>query len=143
MTSSPDRARLKAQLIVHEDLRTHAYVDTVGKLTIGVGRNLDDVGLSRDECLVLLDNDIDARIHGLITAYPWFSKLDPVRQAVLVNMAFMGLKKLAGFHRMLMAVEMEDFDAAATEMLASRWATQVKGRAITLAKQMISGRWAE
>jgi lysozyme len=141
MNAAPDRERLRAQLIRHEAIRLKPYVDTVGKLTIGVGRNLDDVGLSEDEALYLLSNDLDQRIRALIAAYPWFVDLDPARQAVLVDMAFMGLAKLAGFTRMLAAFARKDYDDAAAEMLHSRWATQVGHRAIDLARQTISGVW--
>ena len=53
-----DKQRLIEQLRLHEGVEHKPYVDTVGKTTIGVGRNLDDVGLTDDEIDYLLDNDI-------------------------------------------------------------------------------------
>jgi lysozyme len=47
------------QLRRDEGVRLHPYTDTVGKLTIGVGRNLADMGISDAEATVLLQNDID------------------------------------------------------------------------------------
>jgi lysozyme len=137
-----DRDRLRAQLQRHEAFRGKPYVDTVGKLTIGYGRNLDDVGISESEGDFLLENDIDVRVRALVVRYPsWFPALDPIRQAVLVNMAFMGLARLAGFVKMISAVSGGDYETAADEMLASKWAQQTGHRAGELAAQMRSGAW--
>lgn len=45
-------------LIRHDGLRLKPYRDTRNKLTIGVGRNLDDVGITREEALMLPNNEI-------------------------------------------------------------------------------------
>jgi lysozyme len=138
------RARLRSQLMIDEGLRLKPYVDTVGKLTIGVGRNLEDVGISHVEAMYLLENDIDRAIRDLVALFPWFSKLDPVRQTVLVNMAFnMGLgsptRGLRSFVRTLKAIEEGRYEDAAEGMLASKWARQVGQRAVRLAKMMRTG----
>jgi len=52
-------------------LRLKPYRDSVGKLTIGVGRNLDDVGISAEEADVLLANDIAKAQAELKQALPW------------------------------------------------------------------------
>ena len=75
-------------LIRHEGLRLKPYRDTVGKLTIGVGRNLDDVGITREEALYLLKNDIDNARRELIKTIPRFLDMDKVRQIVLISMTF-------------------------------------------------------
>jgi len=132
---------LRDQLIRDEGLRLKPYRDTVGKLTIGVGRNLDDNGITRDEAECLLHNDL-ARVYAeLHHALPDLS-LDPVRGAVLGNMAFnMGIGRLLGFRKMLAALRVGDFAQAAVEMLDSDWATQVGSRAHRLARQMETGEW--
>lgn len=135
-----NRAALKAQLVRHEGLRLKPYRDTVGKLTIGVGRNLDDVGITEDEARTLLDNDV-ARVESHIArVVPAFSSLDDVRQRVLVDMAFnLGVPGLLKFKAMLAAVEARDFFHAALEMIDSRWAAQVGQRATRLAAMMETG----
>ncbi len=134
------RARLVRQLTAHEGVRLKPYVDTVGKVTIGIGRNLTDRGISDDEAFFLLENDINASIIDLAQRYRWFIELDEVRQRVLVDMAFnMGGARLAKFKNMLAAVERGDYKAASVAMLASLWARQVKGRAIRLARWMETG----
>lgn len=135
-----DMATLLAELKRDEGVRLKPYTDTVGKLTIGVGRNLTDVGISDDECTALLQNDIDKVLSQLDRSLPWWRKLDPVRQRVLVNMAFnMGMTGLLTFKNTLAAVQSGSYAAAAAGMLASKWATQVGARAERLADMMRTG----
>lgn len=131
---------LQKQLIRHEGLKLKPYLDTVGKLTIGVGRNLADVGISPDEALDLLANDITRVKAGLDVALPWWRDLDAVRKRVLIDMAFnLGVEGLRAFRLALSFTRSGDFDEAATEMLASKWAGQVGQRAKTLAQMMHTG----
>jgi len=132
--------RLEADLVRHEGLRLYPYKDSVDKLTIGVGRNIEDNGITKREAMYLLQHDIDRSIQNTQHAVLSYSKLDDTRQEVLVNMVFnLGLPKFAGFQKMLAAVERQDFVAAAVEMLDSRWAKQVGGRATELARRMQHG----
>ena len=139
-----NRERLRQQLVADEGMRRKPYRDTVGKLTIGVGRNLDDVGISELEALYLLDNDINGAVKDLAVAFSdWFQSLDPVRQAVLVNMCFnLGIVRLKGFHQTLAHVKRGEYDRAADQMLKSKWADQVGARASRLSQQMRRGEWA-
>jgi len=133
-------SQLTDMLTRHEGVRLKPYHDTVGKLTIGIGRNLDDVGISRDEAEYLLTNDVNDALAALRGAFPWFALLNPARQDVLADMAFnMGLHRLEGFHLMLAACEHQDFHEAAKEMRNSHWAAQVGARAIELATMMETG----
>ena len=50
--------RIKAQLVKHEGFRLKPYRCTAGKLTIGIGRNLDDRGISQKEDYAILERDI-------------------------------------------------------------------------------------
>jgi lysozyme len=141
-----DRELMKKQLEIHEGLRLRPYRDTVGKLTIGVGRNLDDVGLSREEAYLLLDADIARAEKDLDVGLPWWRQLDPVRQRVLLDMAFnMGMgsaaigKGLLSFINTLRAVKEERYQDAADGMMLSMWAQQVKTRAVTLSGMMRTG----
>ena len=104
MAGIMNRQLLLEQLERHEGLRLKPYRDTVGKLTIGYGRNLDDRGISEDEAGFMLDNDIDLVVAEL-ERMPLFLSLNPVRQVVLANMAFnMGMPTLLTFRRMLGAL---------------------------------------
>ncbi len=136
-----DRTRLKVQLVKHEGLRLKPYRDPVGKLTIGVGRNLDDTGLRSDEVQLMLDNDIAEVEESLALALPFWSQLDDARQRVLTNMAFnLGTLGLLKFKRTLAHVAAGEYHAAADEMLNSTWAKQVGNRALELSAMMRTGK---
>lgn len=135
------RAALHVQLLEHEGLRLKPYRDSRGVLTLGIGRNLRDVGISRAEAFALLDHDLDTTEAALTAALPWFTTLDPIRQRVLIDMAFnLGPETLLSFSQTLSAVARGDYDHAADCMLDSLWATQVGLRAQRLSKMMRTGR---
>lgn len=101
------------------------YRCPAGKLTIGYGRNIEDIGISPVEAEFLLDNDIDAIERSLRVHLPWFAQLDDVRQGALIDMGMMGVPKLLGFKKMLAALERGDYATAEQEAHDSKWATDV------------------
>ena len=155
------KAHLLEELVKHEGLRLQVYQDTLGIDTIGIGRNLKDRGISKEEldeldiptighvyeygiteadAMVLAENDVQIVEEELLRAHPCVEDLDAVRQLVLVDMAFnMGVPRLCKFKKMWNAVHEKKFDIAAKEMLDSRWATQVKSRSVKLANAMHNG----
>jgi lysozyme len=137
-----DLYRTRDQIERHEGLRLKPYKDSVGKLTIGIGRNLDDVGITEDEAYTLFYHDIKNTMMDLDRNVKWWIGLDAPRQAVLINMAFnLGIDRFLKFKLTLAAVKRGDYDLAAEEMLDSKWATQVGSRATELSKQMQLGEW--
>lgn len=107
---------------------------------MGIGRNLDDKGLSLEEIAYLLDNDITDAEQDARALFPSYDKLSETRKAVLANMAFnLGRDRLGRFKKLRKAVQDEDWTMAAVEMLNSDWASQVGHRADRLAKQMEIG----
>lgn len=133
---------LEDQLLRDEGFRAKAYKDSVGKLTIGIGRNLEAVGISQEEAQFLLANDITQARANLAAAIPWTSRLDEIRLAALINMTFnMGIGGLLEFKNFLGLLEKGDYHGAAKEMVNSKWAEQVAARAWRLAVQIESGEW--
>jgi len=155
---------LRAELRRDEGEKFTVYRCTEGKRTIGVGRNLDDVGISLAECAalgittqdaianginarqstVLLSNDIKRSKADLDRALPWWRTLDLTRQRVLINMCFnMGIgnasKGLLSFKNTLSLIQTGQYEKAASNMLASKWARQVGKRADRLAQLMRLG----
>ncbi len=121
----------------HEGLRLKPYRCTAGKLTIGYGRNLEDNGITEEEAHFLLMNDLEKSWDECCKAFSWISKMDKIRQGVIVELCFnMGLGRLKGFKKMLAACERGDYKTASVEMLDSLWARQVGQRAKTLADIM-------
>lgn len=132
---------LVEQLRRDEGVRAKPYTDTVGKLTIGVGRNLTDVGISDTEVNFLLTNDI-ARVQAQLEPFAWYQALDDVRKGAIENMAFnLGIGGLLHFPHMLAALQKQDWVAAADEMANSEWAKQVGDRARRLEQQILTGQW--
>ena len=113
-----------------------------GKLTIGVGRNIEDVGLSENECIGLEINDIK-RVGALLErSFPWFRMMSTPRRVVIVSMCFnLGLQGFKEFKKMIRCIESGDFSSAAKEMLNSKWASDVKERATRLAGIMRAGQF--
>jgi lysozyme len=138
--------RIAALLERHEGKRTRPYTDTVGKLTVGIGRNISDVPFSEDEIQLMFRNDIARARMACERLLPTWAMLSPVRQAVLLDMMFnMGTGRLSGFRKMRRALRRQDFEDAAVEMLDSRWSEQVgkktHQRAWRLARMMRTNEW--
>ena len=125
------QAALRRQIRLHEGERLKVYKCTGGKLTIGVGRNLED-RITVEESNMLLDNDLAAFQVELLRKLPWVSDLDDVRQRVLIDMAFnLGMSGLLTFKNTLAAIKSGDYERGARGMLESKWATQVGKRGTT------------
>ena len=131
---------LAAELIKkHEGLRLKPYKCTAGKLSIGYGRNIEDNGISAYEADVLLNDDIQ-NCYAQCIKFPFWNKLNEVRQAALLDMCYnLGFARLNGFKKMLKALGRLDYKTAAKEMLDSKWARDVKSRATELAELMKYG----
>jgi len=121
----------------HEGMRTRPYHCSEGKLTIGIGRNLDDVGISQDEAEYMALNDIAMAEKYAAALVRDFNGLNDNRKIVLVSMAFqMGRTGLSKFVKMLDAIDIGAFRTAADEMLDSKWARQTPERAKELSEMM-------
>ena len=135
-----DREKLIDLIIYHEGLELKPYKCTAGHLTIGIGRNLDDRGITEDEARFLCQNDVDIVEQELARKFPFIVGLDDVRIRVLLDMAFnLGVHRLSAFSNMWAALEEGDYKQAAVEMLDSRWARQVGRRATNLSQMMETG----
>lgn len=131
---SADALKLRQDLRRDEGVRLKPYRCSAGKLSIGIGRNLDDVGISSNEATILLDADIATAERGLDSYAPWWRSLPEPASRGLVNMAFnLGHGRLAGFKGMLAALKAGDYNLAADEAIDSKWATQVGDRATRIA----------
>ena len=137
-------SRLLDLIEQHEGVVRHAYQDSRGYWTIGVGRLIDEKlggGLSDDEISYLLANDV-MRCEQEAARYSFYAKLDEARKAVVISMLFnLGGPNFAKFKLMHAALDAGDYHEAASQMLDSRWAEQVKGRAKELAEMMETGVW--
>ncbi|MFA6125082.1 MAG: glycoside hydrolase family protein [Sphingomonas sp.] len=161
-------ADLCREIARDEGDRLRVYRCTEGKLSVGKGRNLDDVGISQEETRALgitvasiikngitqaqsdalFANDIARSEADLDRRLPWWRTLDPVRQRVLLNMCFNmgigdGVSGLTGFRNTLELVRTGRYEAAAAAMAQSKWHRQVGARALRLEAMMKTGRVAK
>lgn len=134
---------LKDLLLKHEGLALIQYEDTEGNKTIGVGHKLKVnetlTVITETEAFLLLESDIkDVMKQAKI--FPWIPELNEARRAVVYSMIFnLGVGKFREFKKLIKALEVRDYEQAASEMLKSKWASQVKDRAKQLASLMRLG----
>lgn len=134
---------VKTLIEQHEGRRRKPYKCTAGKTSIGIGRNLDDVGLSDDEIDYLFANDLK-RAHAEASKYPWFAELSEVRQAAIVDMIFnLGPSRFAGFRNFIQAMSQKEYVWAAAELVASKWFLQVRRRASRIRLMILNDEWPE
>lgn len=135
-----DTEQLKKEIMFDEGLKLKPYLCSEGKLTIGIGRNLESVGITKAEAFYLLNNDIERVELDLDRSFTWWRNMSERRQRALANMCFnLGLPTLLGFKKTLSAMERGDFETAANEALDSKWAKQVKDRALRISKMIKEG----
>jgi lysozyme len=138
--TSDTLAALMADLRRDEGLRLKPYVDTTGHISIGYGRNLTDIGITRAEAEAMLREDTLRHVMELEALLPWVKSLDAVRQRAMGNLAFnLGLPSLLKFKTFLGHMERGEFKAAAVALLQSRYAQQVGARADRIAVMVRDG----
>ena len=157
-----DRDELVKMIAIHEGIVLNVYQDHLGINTVGIGRNLDDRGitdgellfmnktiddiydngLTEEEAYYLCMNDIAIVEKELLASKPIVNRLNAVRQMILIDMAFnMGVPRLMQFKNMWLAIEKVNYLLACEEMIDSRWAGQVGSRAMKLSVAMKNGEW--
>jgi lysozyme len=132
-----DTNKLAKQLIEHEGIVLMPYRCSSNKLTIGVGRNLEDNGITKDEAMYLLGNDISRTVKDCEHHFDWFHSMPiRVREAV-VNLVFnMGVSRFSKFKKTIEYLKNEQWERAGVELLDSRYAEQTTGRAVEIANQI-------
>lgn len=132
--------RLRQQLIKHESIELKPYRCTSDKLTIGVGRNIEDRGISHETAMQMLDEDIDICVNELQQTISYWNDLPSRVKEGLINLCFnMGISRLMAFKKTFGFLRESMFDKAADELLESRYANQVGQRAIDVADMIREG----
>jgi len=134
--------KLIEQLKIHEGFRSNIYTCSGGKKTVGYGRNLQDIGISEEEAEMLLKNDIYEATNQLLNAFPFMATFSDVRISAMINFTFnVGIGTVRKFSNTIEYLKNEDWEAAADEMMDSKWAEQVGDRAIQITEQLRPGKW--
>jgi GH24 family phage-related lysozyme (muramidase) len=130
------RIKIKTLLIKHEGFRNHLYKDSRDKWTIGIGHNIDDLGLKDKFINEVFYDDIDDHVKFL-SSFEWFHALDENRQCALIDLAYnVGDKNFENFVEMIKALESKNMDKASQEILDSKIS---KERAQDLAEILLTG----
>lgn len=133
-------SKLISMLKRHEGLSLKVYRCTADKLSIGYGRNLDDVGITEVEADFLLKVDAVRAVDDAHDIFPKILECTENRQIALIDMTFnLGKTRLRKFRKMINAVNRGDWESAADEAMDSRWYGQVGNRAIELVKLLRKG----
>ena len=137
--------KLIEQLSIHEGVKKFAYKCPAGKITVGIGRNIDSdggLGLSDDEIIYLLRNDISRIDEELTNAFRFYKELDRLRKVATLNICFnLGLTRLRSFREALGRMEKKEYPEAAVEFLDSLWASQVGQRALDVTYMIQHGEY--
>lgn len=134
---------LRQLLIEEEGWRNKVYADSLGVLSIGVGRNLIDKGLSDQEVSLLLANDMQ-EVESQAAFLAGWQSLNPVQKAALCSMVFqLGIAGIKGFKQMLAALAVGDSQGASVHALDSLWAKQTPERAKRQMQMLATGEWVK
>jgi lysozyme len=141
---SIDRSKLLNRIKLDEGCVLHAYPDSKGITTLGIGRNIDGDhggGITLDEALYLAQNDI-GRVLIQLSPYPWFKNQDSIRQAALAQLVFnLGIAGLLHFPHFLAAMMVNDYASAVKELVDTPWHSQVGARGDRIISQISTGEW--
>jgi lysozyme len=135
---------LIAELERDEGRVLHAYQDSLGFLTIGIGRLIDKRrggGISNEEADYLKRNDIARIRRELDAALPWWRRLDPVRQRAIQNMTFqLGIETLVNATGTMGLVRDGRYAEAAARLRGWKWVSQTPARANRVIRMLETGR---
>lgn len=142
-----NKDKLREELAEDEGCKFEIYLDHLGLPTFGIGHLVKEndpehgqpVGTPVDEERVrqVFTLDIAVTIEDCRSLYDDFDELPEEAQLIIANMMFnMGRPRLSKFVGMKREVDARRFDAAADEMVDSRWHDQVPNRAKRLVKRM-------
>ena len=126
---SYDLDQLKASLIRHEALRRKMYTCPAGKLTIGVGHNLEANPISERACHVILEDDI-ADVEAILDRNDkgWREHPEPVQRALVELVFNMGWGTWTGFRNTRRMLAERRYAEAARNLKLSKWYRQVGKR---------------
>lgn len=153
MTDLCDMQALGVELGADEGRRAVRYLCPAGKLTIGIGHNLEGKRFRPDTWAAILEehprlqnallddhvhlseplidrifaDDVEDSIADLDGIWIGWRALSERRKRALINLSFqMGQQRLLGFRRFWVAMRAHDFDTAAAELKDSLWYRQTQ-----------------
>jgi lysozyme len=130
---------VKKRLLDFEGMVLTAYRCKSNLLTIGVGRQIENRGITEEEALYLLENDIKETIAQLDKHWAVWTSFPPKAQHVCVDLVFnMGINTFMSFRKTRSYMELGEWEKAGDELLNSQYAKQVGRRAIFNSEELKS-----
>jgi len=131
---------MKEMIMRHEGLRLTPYRCSAGKLTIGYGRNLEEVGISQEEAEYLLTDDIKRAWKEVLRIFPHYYSFSQNRQTALIDMMYnLGATKFRTFKKMIAAIKVDDWEEASRQAEDSKWYHQVGQRGVEIKNMLRKG----
>lgn len=122
---------VKERLKEWEGMVLKPYECSQGYTSIGIGRNLEANGISEEEAMVLLDNDIIKCFKNLDKQWPVWRNFPEDAQAIVLDLVFnLGINSWMSFRKTRAYMELGEWEKAGDELLNSKYAQQVGRRAI-------------
>ena len=139
--------QLREELTDDEGCKYEIYLDHLGYPTFGIGHLVRDddpehgeevgTSVSKDRVIEAFESDIETVLSDCKLLYSDFDDLPEEAQRIIANMMFnLGRPRLSKFVGMKRGVDAKDWNAAADEMVDSRWYRQVGARAERLVNRM-------
>ena len=139
--------KLRKQLEIDEGIKYEIYKDHLGYPTFGIGHLVTDkdpefgkeIGtpVSKERVYEVFEQDVQIIINECDELYPDFDNLPEEVQQIIANMMFnLGRPRLSKFKGMKKGIDEKNWNAAADEMVDSRWYRQVGARAERLVERM-------
>lgn len=125
------------------------YEDSKGILTVGVGHNIEERGISQAVSELMFEEDLQITVDECSQRFSWFNDMGEVRQAAIVDMVFnMGMPTFRTFTNTISYLSNRSYLSASMEMLRgtgpegkSKWYNDVGSRALTISKMVETGEW--
>lgn len=151
---------LKHVIMINEGFRAKVYRDSKGIFTIGCGFNLERPGagakllqygldkeslmqgqeITKEQAQNLMDDDIYDAYSDARTACPLFDSLSFERKLVIIDLIYnLGKSSFVKFVKFIAAVQNQDWETAADELVDSNWYRQVKSRGVRMVSIMRTG----
>jgi len=115
----------------HEGFRSKPYHCTEGYLTIGYGKRVDYIEVDKETAKKWLKKELKELDKRLQHTFDWyFNSPDGVKEVVIDMCYNLGVSGFSKFKKTIYLLETEQYEEASEEMLDSKWARQVKTRAL-------------
>ena len=107
----------------HEGFSSVVYKCTAGYDTIGYGKRVKYLKITKEQAEEWLKEDLDHLKYVLADKYNWFLPAPQEVKDIVINMAYqLGVSSFSKFKKTIYLLANKDHKGASVEMLDSKWA---------------------